>query len=374
MTQSGIKKKSAGNHPKSGPADRLSIVRASQKPIETLIVDDSKLIRTAIRKILESDPGIRVTGEAADGREALEIIPELKPEVITLDVNMPRLDGISTLKHIMIKHPTPTVMISSLTREGATKTFDALRFGAIDFITKPSQFDGDGIEAQHRTLLEKIKLTANVETRNIRFFRPPARKDYSTATTAIEHTAIERCVVLGASEGGYNSLLKIIPHLPPNQPATYLGVLHVAPLYVDAFVNYLNQNSLLPVKRAIDGLSPESGTCYLAAGTEYITLVQAKGRLSLRVHPSPFPTRRGAINMLMLSISEIMREKTTGIILSGQGEDGAEGVAEIARIGGEVIIQSPSTCMFKEMPQASIERCETARILPDIEIADVIRA
>jgi len=368
MTQSGVEKKTPGDRPGTGTAGRLSIVRAAQKPIETLIVDDSRLIRTVIRKILESDPGIKVTGEAANGREALEMIPELKPEVITLDINMPRLDGISTLKHIMIKHPTPTVMISSLTREGATKTFDALRFGAIDFITKPSQFDGDGIEAQRRTLLEKVKLAANVETRNIRLFRPPVRKDYSIAAT----TAIERCVVLGASEGGYSSLLKIIPQLPPGRPATYLGVLHVAPLYVDAFVNYLNQNSSIPVKRAVDGLSPESGTCYLAAGTEYITLVQAEGRLSLRVHPSPFPARRGAINMLMLSISEIMREHTTGIILSGQGEDGAEGVAEIARVGGEVIIQSPSTCMFKEMAQTSIGLCEAARILPDIEIAEAI--
>ncbi len=346
---------------------RLSIVRAARKPIEVLVVDDSRLIRTVIRKILDSDPGIKVVGEAADGRQALEMIPEVKPEVITLDINMPRLDGISTLKHIMIKHPTPTVMISSLTREGATKTFDALRFGAIDFITKPSQFDGKGIEHQQRVLLDKIKLAANVETGNIRLFRPPAKKK-----AAAPAPAIDRCVVLGASEGGYSSLLKIIPQLSPEWPVTYLGVLHVTPLFVDAFVNYLDQNSSIPVRRAVDGVTPKSGTCYLAAGTEYITLVQAGGKLSLRVHPSPFPARRGAVNMLMLSISEIMREHTVGIILSGQEQDGAEGVAEIARVGGQVIIQSPSTCLFKEMPQTAIELCGSARIMPDIEIADAI--
>jgi len=368
MTNSGTQKSPAGDRAQPGATGRLSIVKAGRKPIETLIVDDSRLIRTVIRKIMESDTGIRVVGEAANGREALEMIPELKPEVITLDINMPLLDGISTLKHIMIKHPTPTVMISSLTREGATKTFDALRFGAIDFITKPSQFDGAGIEAQRRTLLEKVKLAADVETRNIRLFRPPARRSPVAAPAG----EIERCVVFGASEGGYSSLLKIIPQLAPGKPETYLGVIHVAPLYVDAFVSYLNQNSSIPVKRAVDGLSPESGTCYLAAGTEYITLVQTGGRLSLRVHPSPFPARRGAINMLMLSISEIMREHTVGVILSGQEEDGAEGVAEIARVGGRVIIQSPASCMFKEMAQTAIEQCKSARILPDIEIADAI--
>ncbi len=339
-----------------------------QKPIKLLIVDDSRIIRTAIKKIFDPDPQIEVVGEAGNGEEALAIIPELQPDVITLDINMPKMDGLLTLKHIMIKHPTPTVMISSLTKEGATKTFDALRLGAINFIAKPSNLNKNSINSQQQNILDKIKLAANINMKHVRLFR--ARTQLQTTTK--KKSPLERCVVLGTSEGGYSALLKIIPQLKPDLPVTYLAILYAAPAYVDAFAKYLNQHSAVKVKRAVDGKVLKSGTCYLAAESEYITAVKVKKKLSLRVHPSPFPKRRGAINILMLSLSEIMSDRTLGIILSGQEQDGAEGVAEIARVGGEVIIQDPQTCLFKEMPETAIRLCESGDILPDTYIAEAI--
>ncbi len=341
----------------------------SQQLVKVLIVDDSRLMRTALKKLFSADLQIEVVGEAADGKEALALLPGLQPDVITLDVNMPEMDGLSTLKHIMIKQPTPTVMISSLTTEGATKTFDALRFGAIDFISKPSSVGGAAAAPRESDITHIIKLAASVRIKNVRRFRV---REQSAAAVGLQESAIKFGVVFGASEGGYSALLKIIPQLNSAAPAVFIAVLHVAPPYVDAFVNYLNRYSKIAVERATDGTQLQSGTCYLAAGSEYITVVREKSKLVLRVHPSPFPDRRGAINMLMLSVSEIMAENAIGVVLTGQEQDGAEGVTEIARMGGQVIVQAPKTCLFKEMPETALRLCDSSRIIPDIYIADAI--
>ena len=344
-----------------------SIVKPSQAPIRLLIVDDSRLIRTVVRQMFDADGRVQVVGEAANGREALEMLPELAPDVITLDIKMPELDGLSTLKHIMIKRPTPTVMISALTREGATETFDALRFGAIDFMPKPSQRDDISLEDQERQIKHKVKLAAGIKMDNVRLMRT------RPANGAAPATAIERCVVLGASEGGYGALLKIIPQLNPEWPAAYLAVLYAADAHIEAFVDYLNDHSTLQVRRAVDGTVLQGGTCYLASGSEYVTAREDNKDITLRVHPSPFPERRGAINMLMLSLSEVTAERTVAVVLTGRDEDGAEGAAEIARVGGEVMIQDPRTCLFKEMALAALQQCRSGQRLNDSEIAPAIK-
>ncbi len=342
---------------------------ADMQAVKVLIVDDSRLIRKALKKILTANGQIEVVGEAADGKEALAVIPSLQPDVITLDINMPEMDGLSTLKHIMIKCPTPTVMISSLTTEGAIKTFDALRLGAVDFISKPSQMGDARTQARQPDIAHIIKLVADVRIKKVRLSRVRPQPVGFPRSAVPE---INRCVVFGASEGGYSSLLKIIPQLKPGASAVFMAVLYAAPSYVDAFVSYLDRYSPVTVERAADGKVLQGGTCYLAAGSEYITVVRENQALGLRVQPSPFPARRGAINMLMLSLSEIMAENAVGVILSGQEQDGAEGVTEIFRMGGDVIVQAPETCLFKEMPQTALKLCESCQIIPDIYIADAI--
>lgn len=352
------------------PPAASSIAGPSQSPVRLLIVDDSRLIRTAIRRLFESDGQVQVVGEAANGREALALLPDLNPDVVTLDINMPELDGLSTLKHIMIKHPTPTVMFSALTHEGATETFDALRFGAIDFMPKPSQSKGDDMATQERLILQKVKIAAGVETGAIRLLRTSRQQ---MPESPLRATNPEGIVVLGASEGGYGALLKIIPQLSPELPATYLVVLYAEPDHVVAFADYLNANSAISVKRALNGDPLRGGTCCLAAGNEYTTLAASGDRITLQVHPSPFPERRGAINMLMLSASEVMGNQTIGVVLTGKGNDGAEGCAEIRRVGGTIIMQDPQTCLFQEMVQATLRTGKADHICPDLDIASAIK-
>ena len=346
-----------------------SIAGPSQKPVSLLIVDDSRLIRTAIRRLVEADGQIQVVGEAANGREALELLAHLKPDVITLDIMMPEMDGLSTLKHIMIKHPTPTVMFSALTREGAIETFDALRFGALDFMPKPSPSASTPIADQERLIVQKIKIAAGIETAGIRLLRTPGPPVQQTTGTAEP----EGLVVIGSSEGGYSALLKIIPQLPLDLPAAYLVVHYAGPAHVQAFVDYLSAHSAVTVERAHNGAVLRAGTCYLASGSEYTTLQSIDGRLALRVHPSPFPERRGAVNMLMLSASEIMPGQVIGIVLTGRGEDGAEGCIEIRRVGGTVIVQEPRSCLFQEMVQAALHAGKADCVCPDQDIAKAIK-
>ncbi|MDJ0720007.1 MAG: chemotaxis protein CheB [Desulfobacterales bacterium] len=343
------------------------VAAPAETPIRLMIVDDSRLIRKVVRQMFDADERFQVVGEAANGREALDMLAAIVPDVITLDIKMPEMDGLSTLKHIMIKRPTPTIMISALTRDGATETFDALRLGAIDFMPKPSQRDNASLEDQERLIKHKVKLAAGVKMDNVRLLRTRPRNGGVLAK------AIERCVVLGASEGGYGALLKIIPQLDPTWPAAYLAVLYAAEAHLDAFVDYLDANSALRVRRAADGTPLEAGTCYLASGSEYVTAVRDGDRTSLRVHPSPFPERRGAINMLMLSVSEVMAARTVAVVLTGKDVDGAEGAAEIARVGGEVLIQDPRTCLFKEMALSALRLCRSGRPLNDSEIATAIK-
>jgi two-component system chemotaxis response regulator CheB len=359
-----------------GCNEKLALDRATsaltpplQGPLRVLIVDDARLIRAAVRHIFEADARFVVVGEAGNGREALELIPTVQPDVITLDVNMPEMDGLSTLKHIMIKHPTPTVMLSALTQEGARESFEALKLGAVDFMPKPSRLAETDLDAQHQAIRRKVRQAAGVRLDALRRLRtrPAARAAHSSAGPP------ERCVVLGASEGGYRALLKIVPQLQPDWPAAYLAVIHAEAAHVAAFADYLDAHSALAVRPAADGLPLAGGSCYLAAGGDYVTLETQDDTSVLRVHPTPFPERRGSINMLMFSLSESWSRRAIGVILSGRDQDGAEGAAELARVGGQVIIQDPQTCLFRDMPLAAMGQCPAGCVAADADIAAAIQ-
>ena len=337
-----------------------------------LIVDDSKMMRNAIRAIFAADDRIQVAGEAADGEAALEIIPQIDPDVLTMDVNMPVMDGLTTLKHMMIETPKPTVMVSTLTQEGASLTFDALKFGAVDFVSKPSKLNESKLEGQEKTVARKVALAAQVEIEAIRYIRDVPKGESSRPSRQV---ACDRFIAIGAAEGGYGALLKVVPHLRPELPATYLAVIHAASQHVDAFARYLDDSSSIRVKRAIDGLPVEGGICYLGAGEEYITIQSHNSGLFLQVQPAPFKSmseRRGSINMLMFSAAEVMGNRAVGIVLSGAGNDGAEGMAEIIRSGGKTLIQDPKSCLYKEMAKSALEKCELDGVIPDIRIASAV--
>lgn len=332
-----------------------------------LIVDDSAVTRKMISGFFEGDHHVRVVGEAANGVEALKAIATLNPDVVTMDVNMPVMNGLVTLKHMMIQSPKPTVMFSSLTREGAAVTFDALRYGAVDFIVKPNEeSDFEQLQGEIRW---KVNLAAKVAVQSIQYI--PARLQNKTIQQH-EKKPCERIIAIGTAEGGYSALLKIIPRLRPDPLTAYLIVLYVTSQHIDAFVRYLDQYSTLQIKRAVNGQPLESGTCYLGSGEEYTTLHIRDDALVLHVNPAPFASRRGSVDMMMFSVSDLLGDLATGIILSGSGDDGSEGLEEIVRMGGRGVIQTPESCLHKDMAVAALNRCQPDYLVSDLEVAEVI--
>ena len=325
------------------------------RKIRVMIVDDSKLIRQAVRRIIEKSHRLEVAGEAQHGAEALDLLPRLDPDVITLDINMPVMDGLTTLKHIMIQRPKPTVVFSTLTHEGSREAFRALEYGAVDVMHKPSRLADMEIDHQHQVMVRKIGLAADVKTEAIQYIRNP---DHPQGEKMAVLNRSDHIVTIGAAEGGYGGLLKIIPRLRPDTGTTFLAVLYAAANHVDAFARYLNQLSAIHVERAVEGASLRGGVCHIASENEYVSIDRNGGTPMLRVHPAPFSERRGAINMLMFSAAEIFEGRSVGVVLSGNGTDGREGLQEIIRVGGAGMVQDPSTCLYKEMAQAVIENCQ----------------
>jgi len=338
--------------------------------IKTMVVDDSSLFRKVVGRMFDGDESIRIIGEAVNGRDALEKIDEINPDVLILDINMPVMDGLTTLKHIMIKHPRPTVMFSTLTKAGAKITFDSLKCGAVDFVQKPSRLQGFDIEAQRKDIIKKVTLAAGVKTGNFRYLRTPSRKQ-----GAVKKNAINYIFAIGASEGGYGGLLKILPRINPSLPVALVAVLHEESHHVKAFVDYLQSICQIDIKTVENGRQLEPGTCYIASGRDYVTVEPSCEGYALQVSPSPFPGRKGAINILMFSVSDATRQNAVGVMLSGSGDDGVEGALEITRRGGIVMVQDPATCLCKSAPAATLKKINgQSVVVPDMEMAEKINA
>ncbi len=341
------------------------------KQLKVLVVDDSRMIRRVLCDIIQSEGNKQVVGEAENGKEALALLQETDPDVITLDINMPVMDGLTALKHIMIHNPTPTVMISALTKEGALETFDALKYGAIDFLPKPSQVKGGDLKAQQKEILRKIELAAEVQIESIRYLRRHSQEKNGSQRKILDSKYV---LAIGVSEGGYGALLNVIPRLRSALPAAYVAVMHQAPHHIDAFARYLDNCSQLAVQRATEGTVLQGGCCYLAASTEFVTLVDDNGKIRLKVNPSPFPTRQGAINRLMTSVSEAKNNKATGVILTGTGEDGIDGLGNIINGGGAVFVQDPRSCLFKETPTIAAGKYPVDYLVSDKQMAGAINS
>ena len=337
-----------------------------QKKINWFSIDDSRMMRKVIANVFADDHSIEVVGEASNGEEALQILPQLNPDVVTLDVQMPVMDGITTLKHMMIQIPIPTVMLSAYTSEGAVTTYDSLKYGAVDFVAKPSNVTQVDIKEQAREISRKVHLAAAVELSAVKYIRTIKKKKEEKN---LPRSNCKRLVAIGAAEGGYGSLLKIIPQLPEDLPAAYLVILYTSPQHVDSFVEYLNNYSAVMVKRAKNNGSIESGVCYFASGEEYLTVHERDNGLVQHLSAAPFVGQRGAINMLMFSVAEAVQGNAKAVILSGLGKDGAEGAEEIIRTGGSAIVQDPVTCLYREMVQGVLKTCATAQAVADSNIA-----
>jgi two-component system chemotaxis response regulator CheB len=337
-----------------------------------LIVDDSPLVRKTLLDLFADEQSVEVVGVAENGIEALYQVAQLKPDVITMDISMPGMDGLSALKHIMIKSPTPVVILSSLTKEGAHITFDALRFGAVDIISKPSAVESDGaLDEQSADIISKIEFASQVEVGAIKYIR----HKIGSASVVKEngaHGTAQRIVALGAAEGGYGALMKIIPHLRPDSDTAYLVTLYAAPQHVAAFARYLNSYGELQVKLAEHDEVIRPGVCYLNSGSNYMTVHRYAAEPVLHVSPAPFASRKGSIDMMFFSTAEVMEGNTVGVVLSGCGSDGFEGLDEIDRVGGSTLVQDQHSALCNGMINAVMARVKVGHVEPDSRIAAVL--
>lgn len=344
---------------------------ADNEVLKLLLIDDSKILRKAITEIFTENEKV-IIEQAENGAQALEILPEFMPDVVTLDINMPVMDGLLTLKRMMIEHPVPTVMLSSLAKEGSDITFDALRYGAVDFIAKPDGLAEASLDDQADEIRNRIHNAARVELAAIRYIRDKTATERKTKAPDDGRSSVKKCqfiTAIGAAEGGYGALLKVIPYLSAKSAATYLVSLYMSAGHVEEFVNYLNNYSQLEVKLACHDEVLQPGVCYIASGFNYMTAHQEGDEVKLHISPAPFESRRGAIDMMMFSVVEVMGSHCAGIILSGLGADGCEGMEEIIRMNGSVIVQDPKSCLYKEMVLNVIDRTNVDQLLTDGLIA-----
>ncbi|MBU5254776.1 protein-glutamate methylesterase/protein-glutamine glutaminase [Tissierella praeacuta] len=342
--------------------------------IKVLIVDDSALIRKILTDILTSDTEISVVGTARNGQEALEKIEVLKPDIVTLDIEMPLMDGLTTLKHIVSKHSKlPVIMISSLTSEGAELTLKALDEGAVDFLPKPTNIFSLSQVDIKKEIIEKIKVGAKSKF----FVRQPIKKINAMKEfkdrSIVGKEKFDNIVAIGTSTGGPRALQTLIPELPSNINAAILIVQHMPPKFTKSLADRLNSISNIRIKEAEDGDILSKGWGYIAPGDYHMTVIEESKDLVIRLNKEPqVMGLRPTVDKMMESVAEIRGYSKTGIILTGMGSDGAKGIVKMRQSGSYTIAQDESTSVVYGMPKSAIATNCVDIILPIDKIASKI--
>ena len=339
--------------------------------IRTLIVDDSALIRQIMTELLSRDPDIEVIGTAQDPFIAREKIKALNPDVITLDVEMPRMDGLTFLEKLMAGRPTPVIMVSSLTEAGCETTLRALELGAVDFVTKPKIDVRQGLEELAQQLASKVKAAslANVRARASR--GTPGQPRPAALSSAMIKTT-DTIIAIGSSTGGTEALKDILEVLPPNTPPIIMTQ-HMPEKFTKTFADRLNQLCRISVKEAEDGDSVLPGHALLAPGSYHMTLVRSGARYSVRLNQDPPVNRhRPSVDVMFDSVSRIAGANSIGIILTGMGNDGAKGMLAMKQAGAHTLAQDEASCVVFGMPKEAIKLGAADKILPLSDIPAAI--
>lgn len=323
--------------------------------IRVLIVDDSALVRKLLHDVIAGDPEMEVVGAASNGVEAIRAVAEFEPDVVTMDINMPEMDGITALEYIMRKHPLPVVMLSALAQKGAAATLKALELGAVDFITKPSHYPSAVKEVREEVVL-KVKTAAQARAYIMRKHERKRARKGTTAPTAV--SAGEKLVVIGASAGGPKALAEIMPRFPADTPAAIIIVQHMPSVFTRSFAARLDNISALPVKEAEENEEIRQGFVLVAPGDRDLAVVSGGGG-SGRVELMDSQHRVGAsphIDTTMATAAEIYGGKVVGVIMTGMGSDGARGMEKIKTNKGHTVAQDEETCLVFGMPKVAIEK------------------
>ncbi len=349
--------------------------------IRVLIVDDSVFMRTALSRMIESDTGLRVLGTAHDGAEALRKIATLDPDVVTMDVEMPGLSGLETLRRIMHLHPRPVLMVSRFTHSGAEASLEALNIGAFDCIAKMAGEVAPDVNTMREELVTKIKAAAQSRREAIAIARMSGRSTgvgtvpgSRQIATPSGHRARAGIVAIGASTGGPKALQQMLPLLPANISTAVLVVQHMPAGFTGPFADRLNRICKLNVVEAAHDGKIEASTVYIAPAGQHMTVVRrsrSQVLIQLSTHPSGLP-HMPSVDVMMCSVAEVFHEAAMGIIMTGMGADGVQGMTAIERAGGLTVGQDERTCSVYGMPRSCAEAGVLQRVVSLLDMPNQI--
>ncbi len=348
-------------------------------PVRVLVVDDSALMRKMIPQILERDRSIRVVGTAMDGTFGLKKIAELKPDVVTLDLEMPRMDGIEMLRQITRIHRIPTIIVSAHSTAGASATFKALALGAFDFVAKPHDAASAQLEAIALELTTKVKVAAQTGV--------PDQPSFMSSMLANLHrvkkgaprensrSAPSKIVAVGVSTGGPNALQYVLSQLPADFRGAIVVVQHMPEGFTDMFARRLDECCALDVKEAKSGDMLTAGRVLICPGNRHMRVRRMPlGAMTVLSEEPQVNGHRPSVDVLFRSVALEFGSNSMGVIMTGMGEDGAEGMGAIRSAGGMTVAQDERSCVVYGMPRAALERGHVTRVVPLEALANTLMA
>ncbi|AHF03976.1 chemotaxis protein [Marichromatium purpuratum 984] len=342
------------------------------RPIRVLVIDDSALVRKLLSELLAAAPDIDVVGTAQDPYVARERIKALDPDVLTLDVEMPRMDGLTFLRNLMRLHPMPVVMVSSLTERGAEVTLQALELGAVDFVCKPALDLSGRLQDYADELIAKIRVAARVHVRarprtlstGVVAPPPPSRPRHYRTT--------DRIIAIGASTGGTEAIHQVLMRLPPDAPGVAI-VQHIPPGFSAAFAERMNRQTGLVVKEAAEGDRMMPGHVYIAPGDRHLQLARDGARYVCRINDqSPVNLHRPSVDVLFDSVARAAGTNACAALLTGMGADGAAGLKRLHELGVYTVAQDEASSVVWGMPGEAVKRGAASAVLPLPSIADAL--
>ena len=339
--------------------------------LRVLVIDDSAYVRKVVREILSRSPFLEVVGAARDGREALDLVEQLHPDVVTCDLIMPELDGVGFVREQMQRKPVP-IIIMSVAKETAEAALTALDAGAIDFVQKPTALASEKIFEVSNELIEKVKAAGNISLNRL---PTPAPRTVVKVEPTVAGTHAVDLVVLGISTGGPQALKRLIPQLPSDFPVPVVMVMHMPVGYTEMYAAKLNEMSNLEVREAAEGDEIKTGRVFLAPAGRHLTLKRnTDGRVVTHLDARPFSTlHRPSVDVLFQSAAEVYRNRVLGVVMTGMGSDGKQGAAWIKSQGGLVFTEAESSCVVYGMPGVVMEAGLSDKSIALEDMAHAIR-
>lgn len=341
------------------------------KNIRVLVVDDSAFMRKVLTDIINAEAHMEVAGTAKNGKEALQLIKDIKPDVVTMDIEMPLMDGLTALEITMKENPVPVVMLSSLTQEGADATFKALELGAVDFIAKPSSVFKVSTEDVKKELLEKINIAARLSVAPKRPTVIPVRR-----VAPVKYSgsgSLQKIVAIGTSTGGPKALQSVIPNLPKALDAPVLVVQHMPPGFTKSLADRLNSMSEITVKEAEHGDLLKPGYCYIAPGDRHLRVTKEGNQYKIVLgNDAPVTGHKPSCDAMYDSLAQLGISNVIAVIMTGMGADGAKGLVSLKKNRNTVIAQDEESCVVFGMPKSAIKLNAVDKVVPLDAISEEI--